>query len=551
MEAVHKTENLSRDARVFAAKTARSIAEIQQSVNNMADVLVFLEVLGYDDKTAQKNGFANLTELAEYVYNFVDVYDDGKKEKGSPNAFEIEVPTAKKRLAESLSMIFPWLGSLILLFVIGVSLWMAWGLPADVTTAFLSGIFLGLIVTEGITQNYHRLFSFYYSQTNIGEVKRSIKRSYTIASIILTAVIAVICMVSIIENIPLQLAAITAISAATISLHRLSYVIMYVLKKLQHIAIAYAGAFVAIIAVFFLTPVIISDITLRYFLSLASSFAVLSAFAIYHHYRIMGQSSTSIVAKNAPHFYSPITVNDNTIISRFSVQIWECLPYFMYGTLYFVMLFADRIISWFSNPHTVTATNGTVLPISFNSVYHIGADLALLIIVPTAVLQYILTSPIYMLVHNRAVNLKVSEKHKIDLFLNTSYRKVMITSIAVSFASAAILSLAGPSIIIGYLGGSETSIRIMTFASIGDIFLPIFAANGIFLMFFGRAKALAMIALTSALIVSIGGIILAQYGFENIVFAYMASMIFAAAASTIVMQKTMKQAGSWLFSRYI
>jgi O-antigen/teichoic acid export membrane protein len=215
------------------------------------------------------------------------------------------------------------------------------------------------------------------------------------------------------------------------------------------------------------------------------------------------------------------------------------------------MLFADRIISWFSNPNMVTATNGTALPLAFNSVYHIGADLALLVIIPAAIIQYVLTSPIYALVHNRAVNLKVSEKQKIDLFLNASYRKIMITSVAVSAAGAVLLNIIAPSIITEYFGGSQTSINIMTFASIGAIFLSAFAANGIFLMFFGRSKNLAIIALISALIVSIGGTILAQYGFENIIYAYVASMVFAAAASTVVMQKTMKQASSWLFARYL
>ena len=182
MGSVQESKEISRDARVFASKTARSIAEMQQSVNNMADVLVFLEVLGYDDRTAKKNGFDNLQELAKYVYNFVDAYDEQRPDASSS---AMEVPSTKRRLAESLSMIFPWLGSLVLLFVTGVSLWMAWGLPADVTTAFLAGVFLGLVVTEGLLQNYNRLFSFYYSQTNIGEVKRSIKRSYVLAGVIL------------------------------------------------------------------------------------------------------------------------------------------------------------------------------------------------------------------------------------------------------------------------------------------------------------------------------------------------------------------------------
>src|SRR5919204_2162067 len=104
---MESVQEISRDSRVFAAKTARSIAEIQQSVNNMADVMVFLEVLGYDETVAKKNGFENLHELAKYVYNFVDAYDEFSE---SSNSFELEVPRTKKRLAEGLAMTFPWLG---------------------------------------------------------------------------------------------------------------------------------------------------------------------------------------------------------------------------------------------------------------------------------------------------------------------------------------------------------------------------------------------------------------------------------------------------------
>ena len=547
MGPVQENKELSRDARVFASKTARSIAEIQQSVNNMADVLVFLEVLGYDDRTAKKNGFDNLHELAKYVYNFVDAYDEQRPDASSS---AMEVPSTKRRLAESLSMIFPWLGSLVLLFVTGVSLWMAWGLPADVTTVFLAGVFLGLVVTEGLLQNYNRLFSFYYSQTNIGEVKRSIKRSYALAGVILSGTVAVLYGASVLANIPLELATIAAISTVTISLHRVSYVIMYALKKLAHIGISYSIAFATLAGVFFLAPDAIPDVTVRYFAALGSAFAVLSCFAIYHHYKIMGQSSTSIVAKNAPHFYSPLTVNDNTITSRLGVQVLECLPYFVYGTFYFVLLFADRAVAWFFNPAAVAAANGTILPLSFNSVYHIGADLALLVILPVAIIQYVITSPIYALVHNRAITLKVSESKKIDWFLQYSYRKLMAASIAVSIAGAVALNLAAPAII-GELGGSEVSLRILAFASAGAVFLSMFAANGVFMIFLGKAKALAQVALAAALIVIVGGVLLAQYGFENAVIAYLAATMFAGLASTVIMKVAIRKAGSLLFARYI
>lgn len=548
MESVQGRE-ISREARVFASKTARSIAEIQQSVNNMADVLVFLEVLGYDDRIAKKNGFGSLHELAKYVYNFVDAYDDGGR-RPAPDSFAMEVPSTKRRLAESLSMIFPWLGSLVLLFVTGVSLWMAWGLPADVTTAFLAGVFLGLVVTEGLLQNYNRLFSFYYSQTNIGEVKRSIKRSYALSGVILSGTGAVLYGVAVIANIPLELATIAAVSTVTISFHRVSYVIMYALKKLAHIGISYTIAFAALAALFFLAADVIPDVTVRYFAALVNAFAVLSGFAAYHLYRIMGQSSTSIVARDAPHFYSPLTVNDNTITSRFGVQMWECLPYFMYGTFYFVMLFADRVVAWFFNPAAVAAANGTILPFSFNSVYHIGADLALLVILPTAIIQYVITSPIYALVHNRAITLKVWESRKIDWFLQYSYRRLMAASIAVSIAGAVLLNMLAPAII-GELGGSEASLRILAFASAGAVFLSVFAANGVFMIFLGKAKALAQVALMSALIVAAGGAFLVQYGFENAAIAYLAATVFAAMASTVAMRVAIRKASSLLFARYI
>lgn len=552
LEAVYRgnNHNISRESRLFATKTARSIAEIQQSVNNMADVLVFLEVLGYDDKIAQKNGFDSIDNLAKYVYNFIDIFDDGHQD--AAKSFEVPIPSTWHRLAESLSVLLPWLGSFLLLFMTGVSLWMAWGLPSDVTIAFVAGVFLGLVISEGLVQNFNRLFSFYYSQSNIGEVKRSIRRSYVLAAVILGGAITAIYIASISTNIPFYLATITVISTVTISLHRISYVIVYALKKLNHIAISYSIAFGTLLALFFLMPTsIISDTTLRYFVSLGSAFSVLGGFGIYHHYRIISQSSISIVAKGAPHFYNPLSINDNTIVSRFSVQLWECLPYSLYGALYFVLLFADRVISWIFNPVRVTATNGTVLPMSFNSIYHIGADLAMLVIFPAAILQFFIMSPIHALVYNRAVHLKIEENHKIDLFLRHTYRKMITISVAISLIMAITLNLLAP-LMMSYVGGSLVSIRILGFASAGAVFLTIFAGNGLFLLFLNKAKTLAMISIAAALVVTICGVSIARAtGFQNTVLAYVVATALAALLSTIAIAKTMENGSSQIFSRFV
>ncbi|HKU50003.1 MAG TPA: hypothetical protein VJP79_08640, partial [Nitrososphaera sp.] len=339
-------------------------------------------------------------------------------------------------------------------------------------------------------------------------------------------------------------------SMTSVALHRLSFVIMYVLKKLLHLTLAYALAFVALAIVFFALSPGVPDMTTRYFAALGSAFAVLSGFAVYHHYKIMGQSSASIVASGAPHFYSPLTVNDNTITSRFGIQLWECMPYFVYGTSYFAILFADRIISWIFNPvHAVTAS-GTVLPISFNSVYHIGADLALIVMLPAIFVQYVLASPIYILVHNRALNLKVMEKHKIDRFLKQSYVRVLLASLLASAAVATAVNFMAPELM-SILGGTEASARILLFASAGAVLLSVFGANSLYMIFLGRLKELAIIGSISAAVVVAGGIFMAGYGFENIVLAYLGGTVVAALASSVVMAATIREAGSRLFSRYV
>jgi hypothetical protein len=551
-----KLKEISWDERLFVQKAARSIAEIQPNVNNIADVVVFLEVLGYDNNSIIKNGFENPYELASYVYDFIDYYDrNGRitKREEMLKSFLNPVPSTRRRIAEGLGYATPMLASLVILYMTGFSLWMAEKLPADIIIAFIAGVFLGLIFTEGPIQIFTRLFSFYYSQTNIGEVRRILKRNYVMIAIMLTIILAALYIIAIFANIPYELMNLTAISTITISLHRSSYMIMYALKKLRQIIIAYSLAFAALLSIYLFTPEsILPDPVTRYFVALVTSFAILSAFAIYQHYTIITNRSMSTArGKSFPNFYSIMTVNSRTIKSRFSVQWWDNMPYFVFGIFYFIMLFGDRILSWIFNPETVSAINGTTLPMAFNSIYHIGADLALFILVPTTIIQYIIISPIYSLTNNRALELKLSEDKEIDHFLRRSYIKLLIASLTVSLVAYVILNLIGPGLILNYLGGSETSIQILHYASIGNVLLSVFNANSMFIIFLNRAKILAIITIVAVILVVTLGIILAQSGFENIVKAYLVSTTTGMVISALYVAKIMRKAGSKFFSRYV
>jgi hypothetical protein len=101
------------------------------------------------------------------------------------------------------------------------------------------------------------------------------------------------------------------------------------------------------------------------------------------------------------------------------------------------------------------------------------------------------------------------------------------------------------------LGGSHVSAQILLYSSAGAVMLAAFGANSMFMMFLGRVKELAIIAIVAAGVVIGGGIYSAGFGFENIVLAYLAGAAAASVMSTAVMAKTIGDASSRLFSRYV
>lgn len=539
---------LTSESRLFAQKVARSIIEIESNVNNIADVVVLLDVLGYNKEQVMKYGFSDLFDLAKYIYDFVDVYEDRSKSKEDYiKTFTIPIDGLGHRVAESIGLLFPWIGTLVLFFLTGVSLWMAWGLPPQISTALVVGVFLGLVISEGLVQAFAKLFTFYHEQTNIGEMKRLIKKEYVLSSIILTCAVGGLYGYGFFTHIPFELVTISAIATVTISLHRISYMVIFALKKLAHLIFAYSAAFATILSVFFMTSSSIHDATFRYFLALGASFAILTVFAVYHNLKIMSIKPSSKVSLDAPHFYKPRALTDKTLKSKFSVQLWESLPNLLSGVFFFIVMFSDRVISWSYNTLKV---NGVILPLGFNSVYHMGADLALSVLIPASVIQYVMTVSIFKQLNNMSVIYKVPEIDKIYQFIQKIYRKVITASILASVIAALVINFVVPQIP-AYHGVSHDSMLILHIASIGNVLLSIFSANGMFAMLLNRVKPLAIMTIMSAIVVSLGGIILGRFGLEYITLSYVASAALLAICSTLYVKKIFKKAPSIFFARYV
>lgn len=607
-------------------KIARSIAEVQQNVTNTADVLIFLEILGYDDKTAEKLGYSNLVHLAQTVYPYIHFYSEAEKtllsinikneeevnkidqdgryarlaskildkasqarllsptqtrgSGSSSNNTQIRetagIPSAKKRIFEGLVMALPWLGTLLMLYTTGVSLWMSGILSTRMTTYFLGGVLLGLIASEGISQISIRQFSFYYYQQNFGEIKRIIARHYAISGIVCAFLALIISFTflgytNIITGLHFELnntfgeygkdTALTVTIFAMVStiMHRSSFMIIYAMRKILYAALAYGcGLAVLILSFYIFAPLITNNIISKYFISLAIALITLTIFAVIKHITLVRQNddrkrpaNTMKSNQDLPRFYSPPSFSKNTLKSNFSIQWWEGSFYFIYGIAFFLILFEDRLLSW------IHFSNG-VVTIMFNSTYHLGADMAFALLLVTGVLQYIQLSPLYTEINNISSRTEITRISNISKFLFARYKNVLIWSLLASGIIITILYLIGPSIIerIGYTQQTayytsaennihdeliRESITIMKIMLASYLLLSIFTINSIFIMLLNKMKHLIIILIVAVTIDTIIGLIMQDIAtFASAALGSLIANIVLAFISTLYLLKILR-----------
>ncbi|MCL4519653.1 MAG: hypothetical protein M1587_10720 [Thaumarchaeota archaeon] len=532
------------DRQMFLEKAARSIAELQPKIATLAETVVFLEVLGYTNKMASDHGFQDLADLARHVLQYTGLYDTNF---GSTTKRLLPVPNMGRRTAEAFGVAYPWAISYVVLLVFGVSLWLARILPLDLTTSFVVGIYSGLLISGGMG-SFGRLFSFYDSQLNFSEVRRLLKRFYSLLAVILIAASLGLYAVGSLWGVPSAVVAISIVSSVTLSAHMASYMIIYNKRRFQVVVYSYSAALVALLSVYFLGASVVPDVVSRYFYALGTAVLVLSIPAVYFHYLIFRTSSIVKKKGDEPSFYSPASAIKNTLKSNFGIQMWEILPYFVYGVLFFCLLFGDRLISWIYNP--VHVINGVSYFLVFNTPYHLGADSALMALFPSLIIQYAMLSSLHSEINNISLASRISDADRISRFLASRYKNMMAITIAATAATAAAMMIFEPSVLTA-LSGSSVSSFVFDVALIANVFMAIFAGNALFLTFMNKIKAVCLIGIAAAGFLLAFGLYIGMDGFQYIVYAYLGETILLAVLSTAVLLKYLGKITSIFFSRYV
>ena len=221
---------------MFLEKATRSIAELKPDVSSLADIVVFLEVLGYTNKQASEHGFQDLADLARNVQEFSGYYD---AEGDLPLRLTIPIRSLGRRTAEAFTVAYPWVASYAVLLIFGVSLFLSEILPLDATTAFVIGIYSGLVISGGMS-SFGRLFGFYDSQLNRSESRRILKRYYALLLIMLLAMTSIMYTAGHVQGIPVHLINISVASVWALSVLMSSFMIIYSKRKIMVIVYTYS-----------------------------------------------------------------------------------------------------------------------------------------------------------------------------------------------------------------------------------------------------------------------------------------------------------------------
>jgi hypothetical protein len=250
-----------------------------------------------------------------------------------------------------------------------------------------------------------------------------------------------------------------------------------------------------------------------------------------------------------PSFYKS-TIIPHTLHSKFHVQFWETLPYFLFGMFYFLLVFGDRIIAWIFNPSIFIMPNGSLLPFAFNSTYHMGADPSLLfVLTPAMIVQYIIMSKIHFSVNQKLQYLKISEIDQINKFIRSKYKMTIVLSLIVAVGASIILNLVGEEVLFTTWSSNE-SLLIMQYASIANIMLSIFTANHAMLTALNRTKIGSLLAVAGAAIILFGGMYAGSHGYAYIIFAYLAASIVLTVSSTLYTLGFLRNAAIRFLGRY-
>ncbi len=490
---------------------------------NVQVVCAALEAMGIRDVDVPKDyGFANIEAMAAHTFKELRaisphiLQNDNQKlaERRANRTFYISDYSAIKYklfwkdFGNGLFDLLPILFQLIAIILLGFSLWTYVGFNDLQATAVVLGLILGLTATGGTIQAMGKQVAFYWYQEDLAMCERMVRKGIKAGMLLVIGLTTLFMTINLIANLyPFIFSIIVFLYAVSIGSLLLVFAPLYTIKKRWVLsASVLMGTLVAI------------------------SLLLFSTFSIYLIHALGIWTSLLLAAGYLYYYFSRKkygTEGAKYGTARRGVGTVRNSNYFIYGTLFYVFLFTDRIIAW-------SAAYAREVPfiIYYDKDYEIGMDLALLVFFLMAgILEYSVASfSRHMERKQRVLHHNQLKQFQAEMF--RTYKK-HFTLLLLNAAAATALLYYLVTKPWGYQAGFQDTLEPLSLyvagvGCVGYIFLTIGIMNVLLLHTLNQSgKTIQFLLIAWATNCAIGLIASRMIGFEYSVLGLLAgSMVF-------------------------
>jgi hypothetical protein len=421
---------------------------------------------------------------------------------------------------------------LLALYLGGISLWTAdpdkaGPIPAFLATSIAVGVVISFIVTGGVQQVFSFRMSFYRLQDNLPLARKEAVRGYWVGFLAIAIAATIFMLMSGISIVsPLQFTLYTVLFLILLGGYRILVTPLYSYRKFVLIAIGLAISLTSLYATYYtlkalgvLNPydVIIAQVVALTILNVITALECLHSILREKRHAIQNLQNQSI-------YHKPVPLK-NVKQPRLSVVFIEMLPLYLFGTMFYVLLFSDRLTSWIS-------ASGPILLV-YNASYQFGADIAMLVLIPLTGLVYYFLEGLAELLQNESSKTNITNRTELKVKVYRYVAKMFaITGLAAAGCVAVLWQYADQ--IVQMTNGQPESVLVLRVGLIAYSLFAFFLANT-FISFSFRRYTTPALLLVLATVAGLGANVMGSHWIEswNPIYGLLASIILVTSISTI------------------
>lgn len=383
------------------------------------EIAALLESIGWNDlRVRQRFGMDNVFDLARQLWGMQRRTIHARANEFVPRTPVWQsVVNAVREFARGMVFALPMVLSEISMLTLHFSLWSYQNLSVSLATSIAIGTILSFFTVGGFMQAIARRAFFYIFQGYYKMAQRVTFQYIRMGIYTSVGISALLVWINgLFPILPFHMLFVGLAYYIVLNAIWLSVTVMYVLKR----EVFFTGLLASGIGLVWIgfrglhINIIIAQLAAMLFISLVGMLLVLYFFR---------RSPNRLEHGIQPHLPRP------------GVTVYSTLPYFLYGFLYFVLLFVDRVMAWSTN------SAFSQYLIWFRGDYEAGLDFALAtMILPLGVTEVVVTRIMNaaLVAQRQYAGREAAEMNRAFL---ADYRKSMVTMVITAAISAVLVYL--------------------------------------------------------------------------------------------------------------